>query len=86
MARPNPPTVLKTTDDSGRVYEILASEKSYTLAYDGKPVAVRTTDYLVDTTLIRYPRTGFNNRAHAVRLAEKLNSRFKTQLFSVLEN
>ena len=85
MGRPSATTILKQTDELGRVLEILEADKAYILTYDGKPTALRQTEHFHDLLRIRYPRTGFNNRAHAVRLANRLNKLFNTDLFSVSE-
>lgn len=85
MGRPSAATLLKQVDELGRVLEILEADKAYILTYDGKPTALRQTEHFHDLLRIRYPRTGFNNRAHAVRLANRLNKLFNTDLFSVSE-
>lgn len=86
MARPGPEIILSVpTDDAGGVMEILESQGVWVLTHAGRPVALREKFYEIDGLHVKYPRTGYNNEAHCVRLAEKLNKQFNTKDFSCLE-
>ena len=45
----------------------------WVLEYKNRPVAIRTEYLTEDGYKYKYPRTGFNNQAHAERLALQLN-------------
>lgn len=85
MARPAPEIITsQPTEDGGRI-EILNSQGVWVLSYRGIPCAVKERYWLSDGEHIKYPRTGFNNRAHCQRLADKLNDTFNTDQFGCLE-
>jgi len=85
MARPGPEIILtKDTEDGGSL-EVLHSQGVWVLAYKGIPCALKERYYAADGEHIKYPRTGYNNEAHCVRLAEKLNKQFNTNKFTCME-
>lgn len=87
MTRPSAPVLLEQPVDNlshARCkIEILAGQGMWVLEYKNQPVAIRT-EYLTDNGYkYKYPRTGFNNQAHAERLALQLNRDFDTHEFSI---
>jgi hypothetical protein len=85
MARPKPVTILeyinKTTYKSTK---ILAADGIYAVFYDGKPMNGKTEVVLVSLPGPKYFKSSFSNRGHAINLAKKLNTLFKTDKFSVM--
>ena len=65
--------------------DILESQGYWILTYQGRPVSIRRTQPTVAGTRLRYPRTGWNNRAHAEHTAHKLNKIFNTDEFGSAE-
>lgn len=82
MTRPAPSILLKKFhNDMGKTTEIVYAANYYVLLYKGQPVNMRlkSDDFKVPA----YGRTGFANKAHAIRLAESLNEMFKTDDFTI---
>jgi len=83
MARPSP-KIIDRTDDGIKYIEILDRPQVYWIEYQGAPIGIRHVYHNVDTgTRKRYPKTAFNNRAHAENLAAELNALHKTSEFTV---
>jgi hypothetical protein len=70
----------KTTYNSEQV---IHSEGLYTVFYDNKPVNIRNLNILSGASA-KYKRSSFLIKGHAVNLAKKLNTKFKTDKFSVV--
>jgi hypothetical protein len=85
MSRPKPTVLLdhvnKTTYKSEQV---LASEGIWCVYYDGKPINLKTHNILVSYPGPKYKKVSFSNPGHAINLAKKLNTLFKTDKFSVV--
>ena len=84
MARPEP-TIILSTENGDTELDILVSDGYWTVAYLGQPVGLRQRFWSQQGLKMKYPRTGFNNRAHCERLADRLNKLFDTDGFSCLE-
>lgn len=84
MARPKPQVIFKD-EQALETMEILASPGIWYVCYDNQPIGIAKRAWTRRGEVIKYPRTGFNNPAHAYKLAEKLNERFYTELFTVKE-
>jgi len=84
MARPKPDILLRDLQ-AKETMEILASPGIWFVLYQGRPIAITRRSWTAQGELVKYPRTGFNNPAHAYKLAERLNQRFMTNQFTVLE-
>jgi hypothetical protein len=52
--------------------------------FDGQPINLKTSNLLVQYPGPKYKKVSFSNQGHAVNLAKKLNSQFKTDKFSVV--
>lgn len=83
MARPSAELIL-TAENGDSELDILVSEGYWTIAYYGQPVSLRQRFWSQQGEKMKYPRTGFNNRAHCERLADRLNELFETDGFSCL--
>ena len=84
--RPSAPVLLTADVDEGHArtrLEVLEAEKMWILLYQNRPVALRTLYATPQGMKFKYPRTGYNNRPHALRLALQLNERFDCEDFSV---
>ena len=85
MPRPSAEILLEDIDDSMRSYAVCVSHGVYTVLYGGQPISIRITPNIETPEYPnhKYPRTSFNNSGHAFNLAERLNQRFDTDLFTV---
>ena len=85
MARPKPTIILDQVDKSYNSEQILKAEAIYAVYYEGKPINLRTTNTLVNYPGPKYKKVSFSNSGHAFNLADRLNKKFNTDLFSVVK-
>jgi hypothetical protein len=83
MARPNPNILLQDVDDTDQAYEVCAADSIYAVCYQGRPIQVRKRNLQFSYPGKKYIKTTFPNPGHAFNLAERLNLRFDTDLFTV---
>ena len=85
MSRPKPTVIIehvnKTTYKSDQV---LSSEGIWAVFYDNQPINLKTHNILVSYPGPKYKKVSFSNPGHAINLAKKLNSKFKTNTFTVV--
>jgi hypothetical protein len=85
MSRPKPKIILENTDrHSYRSEQVLAADGIYAVFYDGQPINLKTANLLVSYPGPKYKKVSFSNKGHAVNLARKLNTQFRTDKFSVV--
>ena len=85
MARPKPTVLIEHINKSTyRSDQILASDGIWAVFFDGTPINLRTQNLLVNYPGPKYKKSSFANRGHAVSLAKKLNTQFKTDKFTVV--
>ena len=85
MARPKPTIILDQVDKNYNSEQILKAEAIYAVYYEGKPINLRTTNTLVNYPGPKYKKVSFSNSGHAFNLADRLNKKFNTDLFSVMK-
>jgi hypothetical protein len=84
MSRPKPKVLLDFTDkNTYRKEEILDAEAIWAVFYDGKPFNLKSSNSISPTPGPKYKKVSFSNPGHAHNLAKKLNTTFKTNLFTV---
>jgi hypothetical protein len=85
MSRPKPLVLLdsvnKTTYKSDQV---LSAEGIYAVFYDNHPINLKTHNILISYPGPKYRKCSFSNPGHAINLAKKLNTQFKSDKFSVV--
>jgi hypothetical protein len=85
MSRPKPTVLLdhvnKTTYKSEQV---LSSEGIWAVFYDNQPINLKTHNILVAYPGPKYKKVSFSNPGHAINLAKKLNTLFKSDKFTVV--
>ena len=85
MSRPKPTVLLehvnKTTYKSEQV---LSSEGIWAVFYDNKPINLKSQNMLLNYPGPKYKKVSFSNSGHAINLAKKLNTLFKTDKFTVV--
>lgn len=85
MARPKPTIILEQVDKSYNSEQILKAEAIFAVYYESKPINLRTLNTLVNYPGPKYKKVSFSNSGHAFNLADRLNKKFNTDLFSVVK-
>lgn len=85
MSRPKPNVLAEVTNKTTyKTEQVLASEGIWAVFYDNKPINLKTSNLLVQYPGPKYKKVSFSNPGHAINLARKLNTQFKTEKFSVV--
>ena len=85
MSRPKPTILLSYVDKvTYRAEEVLSADAIYAVFYQGEPINLRSLNSLVSYPGPKYKKVSFSNPGHAINLAKKLNSLFKTDQFTVV--
>jgi len=85
VSRPKPTILAELTNkQTYKTEQVLASEGVWAVYFDNKPVNLKTSNLLVQYPGPKYKKVSFSNPGHAINLAKKLNTQFKTDKFSVV--
>ena len=85
MSRPKPTVLIEQTNKTTyKTEQVLASEGVWAVFYAGKPINLKTSNMLVQYPGPKYKKVSFSNPGHAINLARKLNTQFRTQEFTVV--
>ena len=85
MSRPKPTILAEITNKvTYKTEQVLASEGTWAVFYDQKPINLKTSNMLVQYPGPKYKKVSFANPGHAINLAKKLNVQFKTDKFTVV--
>lgn len=85
MSRPKPRVLVELTNkQTYKTEQVLASEGIWAVFFDNKPINLKTSNFLVQYPGPKYKKVSFSNPGHAINLAKKLNTQFKTDKFSVV--
>jgi len=85
MSRPKPDVLVEITNRSTyKTEQVLAAQGIWAVFFDGQPINLKTSNLLVQYPGPKYKKVSFSNQGHAINLAKKLNSQFKTDKFSVI--
>jgi hypothetical protein len=85
MSRPKPEIILEHVNKSNyKSDQILACEGIWAVFYNGSPINLKTYNILVSYPGPKYKKVSFSNKGHAINLAKKLNTLFKTDKFTVV--
>ena len=85
MSRPKPKILIDHTDkQTYKTEQVLASEGVWAVFFQNKPINLKTANLLVQYPGPKYKKVSFSNPGHAVNLARKLNTQFKTDQFTVV--
>ena len=85
MSRPKPTVLAAITNRTTyKTEQVLGSEGVWAVFYDSQPINLKTSNLLVQYPGPKYKKVSFSNPGHAINLARKLNTQFKTDQFSVV--
>lgn len=85
MSRPKPVVLVELTNkQTYKTEQVLASEGVWAVFFDGQPINLKTSNLLVQYPGPKYKKVSFSNPGHAINLAKKLNSQFRTDKFTVM--
>jgi hypothetical protein len=85
MSRPKPTILLEHVNKTNyKSDQVLASEGIWAVFYDNQPINLKTSNVLISYPGPKYRKNSFSNPGHAINLAKKLNTLFKTDKFTVV--
>jgi hypothetical protein len=85
MSRPKPNVLVEHTNKhTYKTEQVLASDGVWAVFYDNKPINLKTSNMLTQYPGPKYKKVSFSNPGHAINLAKKLNTQFKTTKFTVV--
>jgi len=85
MSRPKPTVILENLNKTTyKCDQVLNSEGIWAVFYDNRPINLKTHNILVAYPGPKYKKVSFSNPGHAINLAKKLNTLYKTDKFSVV--
>ena len=85
MSRPRPTVLVEVTNRSTyKTEQVLAAEGVWAVFFDRQPINLKTSNLLVQYPGPKYKKVSFPNQGHAINLAKKLNTQFKTDKISVV--
>jgi hypothetical protein len=85
MSRPKPTVLLEHVNKTNyKSEQVLNSEGIWAVFYENKPINLKSQNVLVNYPGPKYKKVSFSNPGHAINLAKKLNSLFKTDKFTVV--
>ena len=85
MSRPKPIVLIEHTNkQTYKTEQVLASEGVWAVFFDNKPINLKTSNLLTQYPGPKYKKVSFSNPGHAINLARKLNTQFRTDKFSVV--
>jgi hypothetical protein len=85
MSRPKPQVLIENTNkQTYKTEQVLASEGIWAVFFDSHPINLKTSNLLTQYPGPKYKKVSFSNPGHAINLARKLNTQFRTDKFSVV--
>lgn len=84
MSRPKPDILMEFVDSKTyKSEQILHAEAIWAVFYKDQPFNLKSQNKLTNYPGPKYKKTSFSNPGHAFNLAEKLNSMFNSDEFTV---
>jgi hypothetical protein len=85
MSRPKPTVLLDSVNKTTyKSEQVLGADGIYAVFYDSNPINLKSHNILVSYPGPKYKKVSFSNSGHAINLCKKLNTLFKTTLFTVV--
>jgi hypothetical protein len=64
--------------------QVLWAEGVWAVFFDSQPINLKTSNMLTQYPGPKYKKVSFSNKGHAINLARKLNTQFRTDKFTVV--
>lgn len=85
MSRPKPIVLVEHHNKlTYKCDQILNSKGIWAVFYEAKPINLKSQNIYVNYPGPKYKKVSFSNPGHAINLAKKLNTLYKTEKFSVV--
>ena len=85
MSRPKPSVLIENTNkQTYKSEQVLASDGIWAVFFNSLPINLKTSNLLTQYPCPKYKKVSFSNPGHAINLARKLNTQFRTDKFSVV--
>lgn len=85
MSRPKPQVMIEHTNkQTYKTEQVLAAEGIWAVFFDDQPINLKTANLLTQYPGPKYKKVSFSNSGHAINLARKLNTQFRTDKFTVV--
>lgn len=86
MSRPKPVVLKEYTDrNTFRTEQVLEADAIWAVFFKGKPFNLKSHHSLSNYPGPKYKKTSFSNPGHAHNLAQRLNTLWKTDEFTVVK-
>tara|TARA_B100001057_G_scaffold212677_1_gene212980 strand:- start:950 stop:1237 length:288 start_codon:yes stop_codon:yes gene_type:complete len=86
MSRPKPTVLVEYIDKKTyKAEQVLQADAIWAVFYDSAPFNLKSSNVLTSYPGPKYKKTSFSNPGHAHNLANKLNSLFNSDKFSVVK-
>ena len=79
--RPQPRIIAECQHANGEIWQILYSEYSYVITYQGKPIGIRSRVLGLGLERRKYKKMTYLNEGNAQNQVRSLNAVFNTQAF-----
>jgi len=73
-----------TNKQTYKTEQVLAAEGIWAVFFDNQPINLKTANLLTQYPGPKYKKVSFSNSGHAINLARKLNTQFRTDKFTVV--
>ena len=85
MSRPKPQVLIENTNkQTYKSEQVLAADGIWAVFFDRLHINLKTSNMLTQYPGPKYKKVSFSNKGHAINLARKLNTQFRTDKFSVV--
>ncbi len=85
MSRPKPTVLIEHINkQTYKTEQVLAADGVWAVFYNTTANNLKTSHKLTPYPGPKYKKVSFSNKGHAINLARKLNSQFKTDKFTVV--
>jgi hypothetical protein len=64
---------------------VLRVPEFWAISHAGEMCSVRRTEYTINGSVLKYPKTIYPSRAYAQTMARRLNEEYGTNLFGVIK-
>tara|TARA_R110002126_G_scaffold167364_1_gene315816 strand:+ start:259 stop:519 length:261 start_codon:yes stop_codon:yes gene_type:complete len=84
MARPEPKVIAEQPQLDGTVWQLLQTEKTYVITYQGQPFDLRVFGHSLGGSKFKYKRTSYSQLGTAQAQVRRFNTKFNTLDFGYI--